>query len=220
MRGIFMAWALLAAVAGQAWADVDPRFAELRDKARPLGGLGMFLESYVGRCGDALLGKDCASRSEAFRAKATHTPHYMILHEGQVGILAPGAYVPATGEYEINITPLFSDAGLAVTEGVPLRLDPNGNPVLPVLTVKGRLSGNWNAGMFMNLFSRKGLRVQVVFTPLGTWSLAGPKGKKVQGVKARIDGLLVTEARTGDAMGLWLPESTAPRPRRPGARPR
>jgi hypothetical protein len=215
-----MAWALLALLRGQAWADVDARFAELRDKARPLGGLGMFLEGYVGMCGDALLGKDCATRAEAFRAKATNVPHYMILHEGQVGILAPGAYVPATGEYEIHITPLFSDAGLALTEGIPLKLDPHGNPVLPVLTVRGKLNGNWNAGMFMNLFSRRGLRVQVIFTPLGTWSLSGPKGKKVHGVKARIDGLLITEARTGDQMGLWLPEASAPRQRRPGARPR
>ena len=197
-----------------ALADVDPRFAELRDRAEPMAGLGLFLENVVGECAGAPSTAECRKRAEAFRKKAMGTPHYMILHESELSIVSPGRFVPATGEYEINLTPVFSGSGLALTEGTPLKLDKAGNPVVPLLTVKGTLPENWNASMFHNLFSRHGVRVQVVFTPTGVWSLAGPGGKAVQGVKARLDGVLFTEARTGQQLGLWLAARGAPARRR------
>ena len=199
-----------------ALADVDPRFADLRDRAEPMAGLGLFLENFVGDCAGAPSAGECRKRAELFRQKAVGVAHYMILHESELSILSPGRFVPSTGEYEINLTPVFSGAGLALTEGTPLKLDKAGNPVVPLLTVKGTLPENWNASLFHNLFTRRGIRVQVVFTPTGTWSLPGPGGKPVQGVKARLDGVLFTEARTGQHMGLYLGTS-APRSR-PGAR--
>jgi len=197
-------------------ADVDPRFADLRDHAEPMAGLGLFLENFVGECAGAPSAADCRKKVEGFRQKALGSPHYMILHESELSILAPGKFVPATGEYEIHLTPVFAGAGLALTEGTPLKLDKSGNPVVPLLTVKGTLPDNWTTPMFHNLFSRRGIRVQVVFTPTGIWRLAGPGGKAVQGVKAHLDGVLFTEARTGQALGLWLPASAPPS--RPGAR--
>jgi hypothetical protein len=200
---------LLLLTAPLAWADVDPRFAALRDKAEPLAGLGLFLENFVGECEAGAAGAACRHKAEAFRQKAMAGSHYMILNESELSILSPGRFVPATGEYEIHLTPVFSGAGLALTEGAPLKLDKAGNPVVPLLTVKGTLPDNWTTPMFHNLFSRRGIRVQVVFTPTGPWRLAGPGGKPVQGVRARLEGVLFTEARTGQPLGLWLSPASA-----------
>lgn len=208
---------LLLLLPPAARADVDPRFATLRDNAEPVAGLGMFLENFVGECEGAPSTADCRARAEAFRKKAMARAHYMILHESELSVLSPGRFVPGSGEYEIHLTPVFSGSGMALTEGTPLKLDKGGNPVVPLLTVKGTLPDNWTTPMFHNLFSRRGIRVQVVFTPTGTWRLAGPGGKAVHGVKARLDGVLFTEARTGQALGLWLEAANAP-PSRPGAR--
>ena len=58
--------------------------------------------------------------------------------------------------------------------------------------------------MFARMFSIRGVRAQVVFTPQGVWSLPKKGGGKNFGVTARIEAILVTEGRTGEQMGLWL----------------
>ena len=50
-----------------ALADVDQRFARLRDSAEPLGGLSAFLNRYIGECGDMFASKDCRTKADAFR---------------------------------------------------------------------------------------------------------------------------------------------------------
>ncbi|MCP3103534.1 DUF6066 family protein [Myxococcus sp. K15C18031901] len=187
-----------------ALADVDARFAKLRDEAEPLGGLGAFLENYIGACEGALVDAQCKSKAEAFRKKYQGKRLYMIVTEDDASMLAPGPYSPGTGEYTINITPFFPGGRSALTHGAPKKGDANGNPVLPFITVTGTLPEGWNGSLFNRMFSMHAMRVAVVFTPQGVWSLPKKAGGKSYGVTARIEGLLVTEGRTGHQLGLWL----------------
>jgi hypothetical protein len=187
-----------------ALADVDPRFARLRDSAEPLGGLAAFLNRYVGECGDMMASKDCRTKADEFRKNYRGKKLYMIVTEDVVTQVSPGPYQPMTGDFVINILPFFPGGKYAMTHGTPKRTDAQGNPVLPLLSVSGTTPEGFNGGMFSRLFSSKGIRVQVVFTPLDIWSLAKPSGGKVLGVSARIEAVLLTEGRTGADLGLWL----------------
>ncbi|MCP3065245.1 DUF6066 family protein [Myxococcus sp. K38C18041901] len=187
-----------------ALADVDSRFAKLRDEAEPLGGLGAFLEKYIGACEGALVDPKCKSDAEAFRKKYQGKRLYMIIGEDDATMLSPGPYNPGAGEYTVNITPFFPGGRYALTHGAPKKQDGNGNPVLPFLTVTGTLPEGWNGQLFARMFSMRQVRAQVVFTPQAVWSLPKKGGGKNHGVTARIDGLILTEGRTGHPIGLWL----------------
>ena len=200
----FLAAAVSLLLPALALADVDARFAKLRDESEPLGGLGAFLEKYIGACEGALVDPQCKSNAEAFRKKYQGKRLYMIVTEDDATMLAPGPYSPGTGEYTINITPFFPGGRYALTHGSPKKTDANGNPVLPFLTVTGTVPEGWNMQMFGRLFSMRGVRAQVVFTPQGVWNLPKKGGGKNFGVTARIEGILVSEGRTGQQLGLWL----------------
>lgn len=192
---------LLAALPALSLADVDPRFARLRDAAEPLGGLGSFIEKYVGDCG-ALDGPECRRNAEAFRRKATGKKFYMIVTEDSVGI-SMGRY-DASGEFTLNVVPFFGAAGSAVTHGAPSRTDANGNPILPFITVDGMATNGTDPSMIERWVRMRALRLQVVFTPQGLWTLKKKGGGTITGVKARIEAILVTVGRTGEQVGLWL----------------
>src|SRR5688572_15209129 len=67
---------------GAAAADVDARFARLRDAAEPVGGLGSFLDKYVGDCAsEAMGGTECRQRTAEFRKRASGKKYYMIISE-------------------------------------------------------------------------------------------------------------------------------------------
>lgn len=183
-------------------ADVDRKFADLRDKAKPLGSLGAFLDKYVGECKDPFAGPECKSNAADFRKKTNGSSYFMIISEDSATMLAAGPYNPNTGEFVINVTPFFGAGGYAITQGAPKRADSNGNPILPYIQVKGRLGEGWNGTRLNSLFMRRGLRVQLVFTPKDVWSLPKPGGKNY-GMAARIDAILIQEGRTGEVLGVW-----------------
>lgn len=184
-------------------ADVDPRFAKLRNEAKPMGALGTFLESYIGECGELFAGSACKENAEQFRKEANKTKWYMIINEDQANMLKPGPYDPGRGEYTVNIAPMFAAGGYAVTHGQPTKTDANGNPVVMYVQSKGKVPPGWNAMQFQRLFATRALRVQVVFTPQGVWALAKKGGGKLYGVKAKIDAIYVTIGRTGEPVALW-----------------
>lgn len=193
-----------------AFADVDPRFAKLRDAAEPLGGLGAFLDKYIGECNDAFAGPTCKANSEAFRRHYTGKKMYMIVTEDVATMLAPGSYQPNTGNYTINITPFFAGSRYALTHGAPKKADAQGNPVLPLLRVSGTVPEGWNGQMFNRLFTTHGVRVQVVFTPKSVWSLPRRGGGSSYGLNAQVEAVLLTEGRTGEVLGLWIQGKDVP----------
>jgi len=194
----------LAFLPALALADVDPKFAKLRDSAEPVGGLGQFIESYTGDClSDAMGGSECKANAAAFRQKATGKKYVMIITEDAASMISMGTYDPR-GEFTLNVTPFFAAAGSALTQGAPTRTDAAGNPVLAYIKVNGKVPEGGNAGSVSRQVSMRALRLQVVFTPQGVWTLPKKGGGKTTGVKARIDAMLVTVGRTGEQMGLWF----------------
>jgi hypothetical protein len=185
-------------------ADVDPRFARLRDAAEPLGGLSAFLSRYIGQCADMFATSDCRTKADAFRKNYRGKKLYMIVDEDVVNMVSLSAYQPVTGDFVINILPFFPAGSYALTHGTPKKTTAAGNPILPQLTVSGRAPTEWNGQYFSRLFTSQSIRVQVVFTPLDIWSLSKPAGGKIYGVSGRLEAVLLTEGRTGVEMGLWL----------------
>ncbi|MFY0575455.1 DUF6066 family protein [Cystobacter fuscus] len=57
----------------------------------------------------------------------------------------------------------------------------------------------------MRLFSSRQVRLQVIFAPQSIWGLERKQGSgKQYGVSARVEALLLTNARTGEPLGLWF----------------
>ena len=201
-RTLLLLAALLPTVA---LADADPKFAALREAAEPVGGLGQFLDKYIGECASSGgVDGSCRQNASAFRQKMRGKKFYMIVTEESAGMLSAGDFDVRGGEYTINVTPFFGAGGYALTHGAPKRTDANGNPLLPFLTVRGETKEGWSAMRFQRLFSSRELRVQVVFTPQDVWTLPKKGGGKIYGVRAKIDALLVTIGRTGESAGLWV----------------
>ena len=186
-------------------ADVDARFAKLRDAADPIESLGGFLDRYVGDCGSVLEdGADCKKNAEAFRRSANGKKYYMMITEDSGSMLSLGAYSPGTSDVTINLTPFFPASNSAVTGGAPTRTDSAGNPVMPFVQLKGTLPDGWNPQMMGRQLQAGAMRLQVVFTPQGLWALSKKGGGTMKGVKARIDAVLVTVGRTGDQVAVWI----------------
>jgi hypothetical protein len=201
---MFRALVALTFVASSlAWGDADPRFVKIRDAAEPVEGLGSFLDKYVGDCGtDA----DCKKNTETFRTVANGKKFYMIVSEESVTNLTMGSYDPGSQTFTLNLTPFFPASNSAVTAGAPSRTDANGNPVMPFLQIKGAVTEGRNESSIARAVAMKVLRLQVVFTPQGLWTLPKKGGGKITGVKAHIDAILVTVGRTGETIGLYLPK--------------
>ncbi len=186
-------------------ADVDARFAKLRDSADSLASLGAFLDKYVGDCGPISEGGgECAKNAENFRKAANGHKFYMILTEDSTSVLSMGGFNPQGGEVTFNLTPFFPGSNSAITHGVPAKTDANGNPVLPFITFKGTLPDTWNVQMMARQVQARQMRLQVVFTPSGLWELPKKGGGKIRGVKVKLEAVLVTVGRTGDHVALWL----------------
>ncbi|PTL75720.1 hypothetical protein DAT35_53595 [Vitiosangium sp. GDMCC 1.1324] len=192
-----------------ALADVDPRFARLRDQAEPLGSLQTFLEKYIGECAGVFVSPSCRSDSEAFRAKYGGKKLYMIVGEEAATMLSPGPYQPGSGNYTIEVVPYFPGGSYALTQGTPTQTDSAGNPLLPLIHITGTTPEGWAATDFLRLFSTHQIRAQIVFTPQGMWSLPRKRGGKASGVAARVEAILLTHARTGEVLGLWFAEEPA-----------
>jgi hypothetical protein len=186
-------------------ADADPRFAQLRDQAEPLASVASFVDRYVGDCGSPLLGgRECEKNAELFRRGATGKKFYMIITEDSAGVLQMGEVNVGQGTFILNLTPFFAGSNSAITHGAPTRTDANGNPVLPFIRIPSVLPDGWNPAMMARQVQSKALRLQIVFTPQGIWSLPKRGGGSIKGVKAKLDAVLVTVGRTGEQVGLWL----------------
>ncbi|MBF5044164.1 MULTISPECIES: DUF6066 family protein [Myxococcaceae] len=184
-------------------AEEDPRFTQLRSGAEAVGGLGSFLEKYVGEC-EPGAGKACEDKAKAFRKEHDGKRHYLLVGEDSAGMLQPGRFDEGSGELEVNVTPFFPASNYALCQGSPKRTDAKGNPVLGLVRAEGQAPDGWMAGTFQRLFQMRGVRAQVVFVPTGVWSLPKKGGGRIYGVSARIEGIQVQVARTGEPLALWL----------------
>ena len=180
----------------------DGKFAMLRSSAEPLGGLSGFLEKYVGACAQGSAPK-CESNASSFRSQANGKHFFFAAGDESSSLLPVGRCDAATGECDLKLTPFFSAGEHALTQGAPRQTDPAGNPLVPLIVLRGKAPEGWSASQLQRLISARELRIELVFTPQSVWTLPSKRGGRIRGVKSRIDGLQVLSARTGEVLASW-----------------
>jgi len=202
VKPIFVGALLLSMVAGAE----DAKFAKLKDSAEPVGGLGVFLDKFVGECNASDVGAaDCKQAVREYRQKMRGKRLYMIVTEDNANMIQAGRTDFENGEFTAQLTPFFPSSGYALTHGAPSRTDANGNPVMPLMQIKGKIPADWNESRFNRLFAGREVRLHVVFTPQDVWSLPKRGGGKMSGVKARLEAVMITAGRTGEELAVWTP---------------
>ena len=201
MRSLLSAVVLFPALV---LADADARFVKLRDQAEAMGAISGFVDKYVGDCASKLMGGgECEKNAELFRQGATGKKFYMIITEETSTVLSMGEVRPS-GEFVLNLTPFFAAQGMAITHSAPTKTDAAGNPIMPFIRIDAKMPDGWNPAMMARQVQGQALRLQIVFTPQGVWSLPKKGGGTMKGVKAKFVAVLVSVGRTGDQVGLWL----------------
>lgn len=195
---------VLVLVPAVAVAEVDARFAQLRDSAEPLVSVSAFVDKYVGDCVSAMLGgSECERNAQAFRRAAHGKKYYVLVTEGTGSVLQMAEMDVRAGRFILNLTPFLAGSSSAITHGAPSRVDASGNLVLPFLRVASTLPDGWSPAMMGRQVQAQGLRLQVVFTVQDLWTLPKKGGGRLRGVKTRFDAVVITDGRTGTQVGAW-----------------
>jgi len=198
-RSAVMLLALVPAV-----ALAEGRFDELRKDAQPFdGGLGEFLEQYLGDCGQASNTANCRNRSREFQAQAKGKRFYALIREDEAGMVAMSGSTRSGGDFTIEVTPFFPGSEHALTDAVPKKTDARGNPILPVLMIPGKLPGAETVDEMERLFKNRGVRLELLFRPEQPWALPKKGGGTLTGVKAKLEAIQVT-SRTGAVLATWI----------------
>jgi hypothetical protein len=192
--------ALCLLVSLPAFADSEGTFSTLKDNAEKYdGSLSAFLDKYVGECSDPATMRECKEAATQFRKKVTGKRFFFLIGEEQASSLSPGKWFP-NGEFTINLTPFFAAGNYAVSQSSPHHTDPQGNPVFPWVTMKGKASDVMEAQRTLREVSMRSVRVELVFTPESVWALPKKGGGKQYGVKASFNGVRAISGMTGQAI--------------------
>src|SRR5512141_1476048 len=128
-----LAITLLAALAAPASAGTD--FAALATGAERLETLEPFLSRYVGRCTDIYERRTCEANVAASRRAVTGKTFTV-----RVPDAAPLVRPRFEGaKFVLLVTPFVDGGGLALSNGAPLRQDPQGNPLVGLIPIRGSL---------------------------------------------------------------------------------
>ena len=179
-------------------------FEELKKGAQPFdGGLGEFLELYLGDCGSASNTANCKNRSRDFQAQAKGKRFYTLVREDEAGMVGMSTSTHGGGDFTIEVTPFFPGAEHALTNAAPKKTDAKGNPILPVLMIPGKLPGIETVEDMERLFKNRGVRLELLFRPEQPWAVAKKGGGQLTGVKGKLDAIQVT-SRTGAVLATWI----------------
>jgi Family of unknown function (DUF6066) len=185
-------------------ALAEGRFDELRKEVQPFdGGLGEFLELYLGDCGTASNTANCRNRSREFQSQTKGKRFYALVREDEAGMVGMSENTRAGGDFTIEVTPFFPGAEHALTNAVPKKTDPKGNPILPVLMIPAKLPGIETVEDMERLFKNRGVRLELLFRPEQPWALPKKGGGQLTGVKGKLDAIQVT-SRTGAVLATWI----------------
>jgi hypothetical protein len=185
-------------------ALAEGRFDELRKEAQPFdGGLGEFLELYLGDCGTASSTANCRNRSREFQGQAKGKRFYTLVREDEAGMVGMSESTRSGGDFTVEVTPFFPGAEHALTNAVPKKTDAKGNPILPVLMFAGKLPGVETVEDIERLFRNRGVRLELLFRPEQPWALPKKGGGQLTGVKAKLEAIQVT-SRTGAVLATWI----------------
>ena len=186
-----LAIALLAALAAPAAAATD--FAAAASGAERIETLEPVLARYVGRCRDPYERRTCEAHVAASR-RAVSGKTFAV----RVPDAAPLVRPKLEGQkFVLLVTPFVDGGGLALSNGAPLRQDPQGNPLVGLIPISGRLPPGTMELDFQGPFRTGAIELEIVFRPERTWKLPRREGGTYEGVAARFVAIRVLDARTG-----------------------
>lgn len=198
-----VAGVVLVVVAGGVHAEEDARFAKAKEGAEPVASLGAFLDKYLADCPASPEARECKRNAEAYRKQVNGKRQYTVVSEEAAQLQVADV---RGDSFTFNLTPFFPASNSAITLGAPSRSDANGNPVMPFLAIEGKSPEAMSPQMIGRMAGARGLRVEVIFVPQGTWTLPAKKGAKAAtGVKTRFEAVRITVARSGEELGIWVP---------------
>ncbi|MGI5865265.1 MAG: DUF6066 family protein [Myxococcales bacterium] len=199
-----LAVALVAAQLSAAAPAEPSEFSRLQQRAEAVDNLASFLDRYVGRCPPSPDAAECKQRAKRFRAETTGKLFYVRLGADATRLLQPGGHDEAAGEFTFNLTPFFNAGGLGLTEGKPLGLDKQGRPRIGLIPLVAPMPADALPMDMERLVRTQNIRIELVFKPLGAWSL---KAKEtLEGVRAKLVAIRLTNARTGEQIALRIDE--------------
>ncbi len=187
-----LAIALLAALSLPALAATD--FASLATGAERLETLEPFLSRYVGHCTDVYERRTCEANVAASRRAVTGKTFTV-----RVPDAAPLVRPRLEGQkFVLLVTPFVDGGGLALSNGAPLRQDTQGNPLVGLIPIQGKLPPGTLDLEFQGPFRSGAIELEIVFRPERTWKLPRREGGNYEGVAARFLAIRVLDARTGN----------------------
>ena len=186
-----LAIALLAALAAPAAAATD--FATAATGAERLQTLEPFLARYVGHCTDVYERRTCEANVAASR-RAVAGKTFAVRIPDAASLVQPRLQ----GEkFTLLVTPFVDGGGLALSNGAPLRQDPQGNPLVGLIPISGKIPPGTMELEFQGPFRTGAIELEIVFKPERTWKLPRREGGSYEGVAARFLAIRVLDARTG-----------------------
>jgi hypothetical protein len=190
-------------LATTARAEPPAAYQRLREQAESLDSLSSFLERYVGRCPPSDEQRECKAKAQRERAALTGKTFHVRLGDEAARLLQAGAFDESTRQMQINLTPFFDGGGIALTDRKPLGLDGQGRPRIGLITLVTTLPPDMLPMDMERQLRTLNVRIDLVFKPQGVWSLPGKQ--PMEGVKAKLLAVRLTNARTGEEIALALP---------------
>jgi hypothetical protein len=190
------AWALAAllVLCFAAPAAATARFESLAGGAQRVEALEPFLSRYVGKCTDIYERRTCEANVQAARRAVSGKTFSVRIPDA-----APLVKAQLRGDgFLLLVTPFVDGGGLALTNGMPLRQDASGNPLVNLIPIEGKLPPGVMDMEFQGPFRTGAIELEIVFQPQKTWKLPRKHQKgEYEGVAARFLGIRVLDARTG-----------------------
>ncbi len=187
-----LAIALLTATALPASAGAD--FSSLATGAERLETLEPFLARYVGHCTDVYERRTCEANVAASR-RAVAGKTFTVRVPDAAPLVQPRLQ---GGKFTLLVTPFVDGGGFALSNGAPLRQDAQGNPLVGLIPISGRLPPGTMELEFQGPFRTGAIELEIVFRPERTWKLPRRDGGSYEGVAARFLAIRVLDARTGN----------------------
>ncbi len=192
MRG---SWALaLLGLTFAAPAAASARFEAISGNAERVDALEPFLTRYIGRCTDIYERRTCEANVQAVRRGVAGKTFTVRIPDA-----AALVHAELHGDgFLLLVTPFVDGGGVALTHGAPARQDTQGNPVVNLIPIRGKLPPGMMEMDFQSPFKTGAIELEIVFQPQKPWKMPRKREKgEYEGVAARFIAIRVLDARTG-----------------------
>ena len=187
-------WAVLLLVASPS-ALASERFDTIATSAERIDALEPFLSRYVGHCTDVYTRATCEANVAAARRAVSGKTFTVRVTDAATLVRAQ---LQGDG-FVLLVTPFVDGGGLALTHGTPAKQDAEGNPLVNLIPIRGKLPPGMMDMEFQGPFRTGAIELEIVFRPERIWKLPrrGERGS-MEGVAARFVAIRVVDARTGN----------------------